>query len=272
MKKDLKIKKGVAIAEKNHYWFYAKFFKDRNFRQNMHRFINKFNPNYKKISGLETKSYKNIDVYKEFHDAWVKFLKYKNLQERDNLLLEISYLISEYKLGYEWLDTFITLIMQNKFIAPCRNFHIMIDNNRPTIILNANTSLDDIEIDWGYIKKLQERCWQDKKRINTTKDLLYKLRKEITCLFSKNNPEMFSFDDGLTPYQKAILKSKDYNEQQKQKYLKENIKGLGLKYRRNIKEKKISDRKIAKRVEGTSGQKKVNKIKQIRHRFESKSF
>lgn len=102
---------------------------------------------------------------------FIKSLKEKNKFEK--FCDDIYDFLKKYGLGLEWSDTIIDVIVSAWFFPPFRNFDILCrgakNKKRVGLILNPDTSLEDIENAWPEIKTMQKESWPDFKKINITK-------------------------------------------------------------------------------------------------------
>lgn len=229
------------------------------------------------------------------------FLSCLDGEKKGKLTNHIEKTLRLYNLGKEWGETLITLISTGFLCPPV--FNLFIDNEkgklseeiknndqvykylrygtRTVITLNPGTSIEDVKDAWQEIQKEKKLSWPKYKDFNLRKDSNKKLKKSLEMLIAKNNvPEDKKYSSKLSNYQKLLLK--EYGPEKARRIAKETNKGLikdeklfkGLKDKDLKPKRKLTDTELAikllrqegKEVTGPSKKKKVNLIRQQRHR------
>ncbi len=137
------------------------------------------------------KDYKDVNTKRSIATSQrIKFLKsLKEKNKFEKFCDDIYDFLKKYDLSFEWSDSIIDLIVSAWFFPPFRNFDILCrgakNKKRVGLILNPDTSLEDIKDAWPEIKNKQKESWPNFKKTNVTKKSFKNLDKGIKDIESK---------------------------------------------------------------------------------------
>lgn len=235
--------------------------------------------------------------------GWLSSEKQKAVSEGIDSIME------RYNLGNEWRETFFIFSMTGGIlIPPTLNLHIGDERNethffeerqddgqtysrlntpkyghlgRIVLVLNPDTSLDDIKDAWLIIKEAQRALWRGRKRFKVTKNSKKELWEELKLKVqhgkgSVSEDEKYS---ELTDYERILLKK--YGESEGRKKIFENRRGKrdeaklkGPIDKRIFIKKKRTDLEIAKQsgLSGAAADKQVDRSRHSRKRNKMTHF
>lgn len=158
---------------KNYYIFWHLFFTDKTFQLLFLYLYDKYQKSPYRIQPLgcflDYKNYKKIQ-----EKAYLQRLAFLNSLDKDNkfkLFNDIDRFLITNNLGEEWFNVIADYLISSWFCPPIYNLHISNDNrrslkNRIVLLLNPDTSIDDIKEAWWWISKKQKELYPNFKRPN----------------------------------------------------------------------------------------------------------
>ncbi len=213
------------------------------------------------------------------------------------LMKAIDSVIEEHCLGKEWKETFLALTMTGILCPPIFNLYINTENDiinitpsdiyrqadtgappkkrwgqlRMSLVLNPDTSKDDINDAWVYIRKAQRAAWLKWKGFNLTANSAKQLEAQLALMQAKHAPipvdeklENMSFYES-----QRIKRGGGMTTKEILKYRKD---GGGAEVRKSTKIKQERTdveaiREIFKPKNKKETQKLVNRLRQEKHRI-----
>lgn len=155
---------------KSGYIFLRLFFKNRPFRATLLYLLNKWKSSYQKQPlGYfhECKNYEEVRIKNKIaYSQRLKFIKSLNKNELLGLERDINKFLNAFNLGREWFLTITDYIISLWLSPPIYNLDIRDKNKRVMLILNPDTSVEDIEDAYWFIKERQKKLWPNFKRPN----------------------------------------------------------------------------------------------------------
>ena len=179
---------GEKIAKnsaKNLLVFRRKLFYNHNFSEKLKALFDEYGEKEKVSSvfvGLLTKeNWEDVLNSKQNHKDALNKVRGFSSRKILKFFGDVRGFIKEFDLGGEWEHTLITFIISKKFCPPWQNFdidkNISRDRKRVVLILNPDTSLEDIEVFFDTIKNLQKKLLPDFKKTNLTQKSLKGFKK-----------------------------------------------------------------------------------------------
>lgn len=100
-----------------------------------------------------------------------RFLGSLNEKARSDFFELIEHILTDNKLGKEWTYSLIDVAINGFFVPPVYNLRIETDSRKKTfrLVLNPDTSLEDVKIAWGFIQTEKERILGKMAKRNVSK-------------------------------------------------------------------------------------------------------
>ena len=185
----------------------------------------------------------------------------------------INIFLGQYGLGQEWFETLTILVLTQKLCPPRSNFSIdksfnRLYTERVVLVLNPDTSIEDLKDGWSEIQAYQKIFWPEFKKTNLNKTKFTNLLRYLTAEHGR-----FNFADeekfkGLSPYQIMMAKQGRYNEVIRSR------KEHGLKVKRVKPKNKKTYKELAWDFTHIKNNKKLkkeaNKLSQLKKRMSQK--
>jgi hypothetical protein len=174
---------------KNGYLFELKFCKGKYFGNDLIMLDNKWpSPYRKKPLGLAHRIEDLSIIHKNDAQALKQRIKFINNDDDKISALtdDINSFIRKHGLGDEWFLTIADYLISRWLHVPEPNLCIKEDDKRVILVLNPDTSLDDIKDIWLIIKKKQEKLWPDYKKTNFSKKMFRNLDIAISDIIERS--------------------------------------------------------------------------------------
>jgi hypothetical protein len=189
------------------------------------------------------------------------------------LISFIDRFISETEFGDEWIGSLFTYVTTGIICPPYQNFHLKRKGNRIELILNPDTTIDDIKNEWPKISQAISQVWPNFKKTNLTKKFNNQLQEYIDVLTSKKNiTDDFKYQD-LSQFETILAKQAKDPKKAISAYRDRQRMVAGVPKRPiRIKTKK-TDRDVVKELYAPKSKKdenkKVNNLRQHLRRLKS---
>lgn len=249
---------------------------DPNFSADLMSLIKKYDPNIKDIAWNE---YPSISEQLKLHDNAIEKIKDGDAEKIVMLSNDVNTFLGKYGFGHEWWLDLLTVILIGKFAPPFINFERRDEGKRVVLVLNPDTSLEDIKNNFDIIKTSQKSLWPDFHKSNASAKSSKQLN-ELAMLEAIKETELdFSNKEKLSTYESAV-----YDQERKtgktMKEIERKINAI-LANRRlqgeralNISlKKKITDLEATRFLVGDDPKKvkmKVNQLRQAKRRVRRK--
>jgi len=276
---------GVKIAKnsaKNLLFFRRKLFYDNDFREKLEELFDEYNDKEKANSAfvrLLTKENWEDNIHsKQIHNEALDKVRDFGSEKAKNFLISVRNFMKEFDLGGELKHTLITFIVLGKFCPPWRNFDIDMKSSKEkkkvVLILNPDTSLEDIEVFFDTIKSLQKKLAPDFKKINMTKKSLGNFRKVFVSEMVRITEAEKENKEKITFYDKYLYKDDDIKGSEKiinKQRAKRRDAGENKKANKPIKFKsQLTLKEVSKKISGKNAGKEYQNLLQQRKRQRDK--
>lgn len=276
---------GVKIAKnsaKNLLFFRRKLFYDNDFREKLEELFDEYNDKEKANSAfvrLLTKENWEDNIHsKQIHNEALDKVRDFGSEKAKNFLISVRNFMKEFDLGGELKHTLITFIVLGKFCPPWKNFDIDMKSSKEkkkvVLILNPDTSLEDIEVFFDTIKDLQKKLAPDFKKINMTKKSLGNFRKVFVSEMVRITEAEKENKEKITFYDKYLYKDDDIKGSEKiinKQRAKRRDAGENKKANKPIKFKsQLTLKEVSKKISGKNAGKEYQNLLQQRKRQRDK--
>lgn len=173
---------------KNGYLFSLKYIKEKDFGNDLMILDAKWPSSYRKKPLGVAHLTKDLHAIRK-KDAEALKLRKKFINNDDDKLMaittDINYFISKHNLGDEWFFTIVDYLISRWLHVPEPNISVKEAGRRVELILNPDTSLDDIKAIWPIIQKKQMKLWPNCKKNNFSKKMFKNLSIAMQDLIEK---------------------------------------------------------------------------------------
>ena len=109
----------------------------------------------------------------------VKFIESLSESKASDFYNDIQGFLKKHDLGEEWLLTMMDYIISGWVRPPMENLSIEEKGKRVVLVLNPDTSLEDLKDIWPKIKEEQMRLWPNYKKTNYSKKMFGNLFRTL---------------------------------------------------------------------------------------------
>jgi len=193
-----------------------------------------------------------------FFNTSVEILNSWPLKKKVEFIRDIDKFLLKNNLGAEWKLTMIAFLITGSLLPPASNLNIgdtedEFKKRRVVLILNPDTSLEDIKKQWDTISEKQKKLWPDFKKTSLRETSFPNLKK-----FFKTEQGRYHLTDeekwpDLTPYGRMMAKAGRYEEVVKsRRFSKERVKPLKTRNKKTYVE-------LAREINPVKNRKKLKK-------------
>ena len=259
---------------KNEYIFLRLLATNYRFSNELGKIFTVFNPS-KGLTDLKLSEPVHLCFIKEneIRSEAIKKLSRWSAEKASLFESKINILLNRYGWGQEWFTTLVLLVLTQKLCPPRFNLHIdngfnRLYSKRVILILNPDTSIEDLKDNWTEIQTLQEVLWPDFKKTNLNKKRFSNLLTHLETEHSRHNLGDEEKYPGLGYYERTMAKAGKYAEMVKQRKLsKEKVKPLKIKNKKTYKEI-VRELTLIRNKETLK--KEANKLSQLKRRISNK--
>lgn len=223
MKKLKDLSPTAKVYFKNWYLFILYLHRKRRFVESLRELLLKWYPYRKDINSRpireEFGDKETFQIAKERkNEAVLELDKSKerlSKQQKSELENDVKTFLRRFKLGMEWRPSIELLLITGFFSPPSMNFGWTIDDGpsnekRVHLILNPDTSIEDIKMHWSLIRKFQKELWPNFKKTNLTEKKLRNMGIATKDLELRSRKELAQFDPDTLEYKRYKASDSDW--------------------------------------------------------------
>lgn len=168
---------------KNGYVFMKRFFRDESFYSELRVLFDKWPSSAQQTNPLGIAWDQELPKIKENDEkAYKQRIEFLDKLEEASALSffdDVEEFLKRCDLGKEWILTITDYLISGWIHPPMENLNLTEDDKRLVLVLNPDTSLEDLKDIWPRIKEEQKRLWPNYKKTNYSKKMFGNLFRAL---------------------------------------------------------------------------------------------